>query len=118
VVTGAPQSLIARLWHGWASAENADDYEALLRSEVLPGIDRIDGYRGAYLLRRPSSEGFEFATITFWDSVEALRAFAGEDFQLAVVPPEARKLLSRFDERSTHYDVIIEPPAAGAARSD
>jgi heme-degrading monooxygenase HmoA len=117
VETSPPRSLIARLWHGWATGENAKHYEALLRSEVLPRIHRIEGYRGAYLLRKPTAEGVEFVTMTLWDSVDALRAFAGEDFEAAVVPPEARRLLSRFDERAVHYEIVIEPPATGSTSS-
>jgi heme-degrading monooxygenase HmoA len=101
--------VIARLWHGWASPENADDYEALLRAGVLPGLERIDGYRGAYLLRRSAAEGIEFTTITLWASMEAVRAFAGDDVEAAVVPPEAQRLLSSFDDRSVHYEIVIEP---------
>lgn len=106
-----PCAVIARLWHGAAKGENAEAYEALLRSEVLPGIHRIEGYRGAYLLRTEADEGglVEFATVTLWESIEAIRAFAGEDVERAVVPPEARKLLERFDERSRHYTVRAEP---------
>jgi heme-degrading monooxygenase HmoA len=100
--------MIGRIWHGWASPENADAYEQLLRSEVLPGIQRIEGYRGAQLLRREAGEEVEFVTLTLFDSLDAVRAFAGEDYELAVVPPEARKLLARFDERSAHYEVRLQ----------
>ena len=100
--------MIGRLWHGWTTAENADAYEQLLRAEILPGIHRIPGYRGARLLRREVAEGVEFVTLTFFDSMEAVKAFAGEDYEMAVVPPEARKLLSRFDERSEHFEVMLD----------
>jgi heme-degrading monooxygenase HmoA len=102
--------VISRIWHGWTSRENADAYEQLLRAEVLPGIHRIGGYRGAYLLRADAEDEVEFVTVTQWDSLDAVRAFAGDDYELAVVPPEARKLLARFDERSRHYETILEPP--------
>jgi heme-degrading monooxygenase HmoA len=102
--------MIARLWHGWAAPENADAYEALLQAEVLPGIERIDGYRGAYLLRTDGAT-VEFVTVTLWETFDAIRAFAGDDYERAVVPPEARRLLERFDERSRHYDVRAAPPA-------
>ncbi|HXE75569.1 MAG TPA: antibiotic biosynthesis monooxygenase [Candidatus Xenobia bacterium] len=101
--------MIARLWHGWTTRENADAYEALLRREVLPGIHRIPGYKGAHLLRRDAGREVEFVTLTLWDSLEAVRAFAGADYEVAVVPPEARKLLLRFDQRSVHYEVRLEP---------
>ncbi len=101
--------MIARLWHGWTTRENADAYEALLRREVLPSIHRIHGYKGAYLLRRETRDEVEFVTLTLWDSMDAVRAFAGEDYEVAVVPPEARKLLSRFDQRSVHYETRLTP---------
>lgn len=107
--------MIARLWHGWTSPADADEYERLLRSEVLPGIHRIHGYRGAHLLRGDAGEEVEFVTLTLWESLDAVRAFAGPDHEVAVVPPEARRLLSRFDERSVHYEVLLE--AGGAADS-
>ena len=103
--------MIARIWHGWAAPENADAYEELLRAEVLPGIERIDGYRGAYLLRTDAAT-VEFVTVTLWETLDAIRAFAGDDHERAVVPPEARRLLARFDERSRHYEVRAAPPAA------
>ena len=101
--------MIARVWHGWARGANADRYETLLRAEILPGIHRIEGFLGAYLLRRDVDEEIEFVTVTLWQSLDAVRAFAGEDYEAAVVPPEARALLSRFDERSTHYETLVEP---------
>ena len=101
--------MIARLWHGVATRENAGKYEDLLRSEVLPGIHRVEGYKGAYLLRRDVPEGAEFVTLTVFDSMDAVRRFAGEDLEAAVVPEEARKLLARFDRRSVHYTILVEP---------
>jgi heme-degrading monooxygenase HmoA len=101
--------MIGRLWHGWTTHENADAYEALLRREVLPGIHRVPGYRGAYLLRREAGPEVEFVTMTLFDSWDAVRAFAGADFEAAVVPPAARALLARFDARSVHYDVLHQP---------
>jgi len=101
--------MIGRLWHGWTTPANADAYEALLRREVLPGIGRIAGFKGVYLLRKDGQPEVEFVTLTLWESLEAVRAFAGEDYEKAVVLPEARRLLSRFDERSVHYEVRLEP---------
>ena len=101
--------MIGRLWHGWTSRDNADAYEELLRSEVLPGIHKVDGYRGAYLLRRDVEEGVEFVTLTLFESMDSVRAFAGEHYEVAVVPPKARELLSRFDPTSDHFEVIIQP---------
>src|SRR5918911_3468373 len=104
--------MISRLWHGWTTRENADAYETLLRTRILPGIHRVDGYRGAYLLRRDDGDSVEFVTITLFESMDAVRAFAGSDYEIAVVPPEARKLLSNFDERSKHYDTVLAPDAS------
>ncbi len=101
--------MIGRLWRGWTTTEDADAYEELLRTRILPGIHRVDGYRGAYLLRRDVAEGVEFTTLTFFESMDAVRAFAGEEYEVAVVPPEARKLLTRFDERSAHHEVVEGP---------
>lgn len=102
--------MIARLWHGWTSLENADQYERLLRSEVLPGIHRVPGYHGATLLRRDGADQVEFITITFFDSMEAVRRFAGDPVETAVVPPEARVLLQRFDAQAVHYQMLVPPP--------
>lgn len=101
--------MIARVWHGWTTREHADAYAELLRTRILPGIHRVKGYRGAYLLRRDAGPEVEFVTLTFFDSLDAVRAFAGEDSEAAVVSPEARKLLARFDARSRHYETIVEP---------
>jgi len=101
--------MISRLWHGWTKRENADAYESLLRSEVLPGIHRMPGFKGAHLLRRDgqSEDEVEFVTITMFESLDAVKEFAGEDYEVAVVPPEARKLLSHFDARSAHYETTF-----------
>jgi hypothetical protein len=101
--------MIGRLWRGWTTFDNADAYEALLRTEILPGIHRVGGYRGAYLMRRDIPDGVEFATLTLFDSMDAVKAFAGENYENAVVPPAARALLREFDRRSLHYVVAIKP---------
>jgi antibiotic biosynthesis monooxygenase (ABM) superfamily enzyme len=100
-------NLISRVWHGWTTPENADAYEALLKSEIFIGIKnrKIVGYRGIHLFRRNLVQEVEFVTIMWFDSIEAIRAFAGEDYEIAVVPAKARALLSRFDARSQHYEV-------------
>jgi antibiotic biosynthesis monooxygenase (ABM) superfamily enzyme len=103
--------VIARVWRGWASRENAPAYERLVSTDVLPGIARrgIHGYRGAYLLRRDVGDEVEFSTILLFDSFDALRAFAGDDYERAYVPPPAREVLSRFDETSAHYETLMTP---------
>jgi antibiotic biosynthesis monooxygenase (ABM) superfamily enzyme len=103
--------VIARVWRGWASPGNAPAYERLVSTEVLPGIARreIHGYRGAYLLRRDVGDEVEFSTILLFDSFDALREFAGDDYEKAYVPPRAREVLSRFDETSAHYETLMTP---------
>jgi heme-degrading monooxygenase HmoA len=99
--------MICRIWHGWTLPENADAYESLLKNEIFPGINnrQIEGYRGLELLRRNLGNEVEFITIMWFNSIEAIRAFAGEDYETAVVPPKARSVLSRFDAQSQHYEV-------------
>ena len=99
--------MISRVWHGWTMTENADAYETLLRNEVLPGIHRVRGFKGAHLLRRDARDEVEFVTITLFDSLEAVKEFAGEDYEVAVILPEAHRLLSRFDTRSAHYETVF-----------
>ena len=99
--------MISRVWHGWTAPANADAYETLLKNEIFVGIAgrQIAGFRGIHLLRRDLGHEVEFVTVMWFTSLEAVRAFAGEDYEVAVVPPKARALLSRFDARSQHYEV-------------
>ena len=100
--------MIGRIWHGWTRPENADVYERLLKKEILPGIadKKVPGYKGIQLLRRPiDNEEVEFVTIMWFDSWEAVKPFSGEDYERAYVPPKAREVLARFDERSQHYEL-------------
>lgn len=105
--------MICRIWHGWTAEETADAYERLLRSEIFVGILRreIPGFQAIDLLRRSVPDGAEFVTLMWFDSVEAVQSFAGPDHERAVVPPEARQLLMRFDGRSAHYTVIEQRSA-------
>ena len=102
--------MISRIWHGWTKPANADTYESLLKTEIIQGIQGLEiaGYRGIHLLRRDLGNEVEFVTIMWFDSIEAVRTFAGEDYEAAVVPPKARALLARFDARSQHYEVKAE----------
>jgi len=99
--------MIFRIWHGWTTPENADLYEALLKKEIFPEIAarKVSGYRGIQLLRRQLSNEVEFVTIMHFDSLRALKQFAGEDFEKSYIPDKARKLLSRHDDRSQHYEL-------------
>jgi len=101
--------MIARIWHGWTEPGNADAYEELLRAHILPGIHRVAGFRGAYLLRDNGLDEVEFVTVTLFETLDDVREFAGQDYEVAVVPPEAQRLLSRFDPRSRHYETILTP---------
>ena len=103
--------MISRIWHGWTNIDNADAYEKLLREEIFTGIAgrSIAGYRGIHLLRKDVEDGVEFVTIMWFDSLDAVAEFAGPDYGVAVVPPAAQALLSRFDHRSAHYEVIEQP---------
>lgn len=105
--------MIKRIWHGWTTKANAEAYEKLLRDEIFVGIGnrRISGYRGIQLLRRNVGDEVEFVTMMTFESLESIREFAGRDYEAAVVPAEARALLSHFDERSQHYEVRIEIPS-------
>lgn len=99
--------MISRIWHGYTVPENADTYEGLLKEEIFVGIRNrhIPGFREIQLFRRNLEQEVEFITIMWFDDLDAVRLFAGEDFALAVVPPKARLVLKRFDERSQHYEV-------------
>ena len=101
--------MICRIWHGWTSPERADAYERLLREEIFVGIAEraITGFRSIELLRREADGEEEFVTVMWFDSFEAVREFAGADLTRAVVPPAARALLSRFDARAAHYEVVV-----------
>jgi heme-degrading monooxygenase HmoA len=102
--------MISRIWHGWTTRDNADKYEKLLRAEVLPGIHRIRGYNGAYLLRREAANNeIEFITITQFTDMNAVREFAGADYERAVIAAGAGELLSHYDERSQHYETLLTP---------
>ena len=97
--------MIARIWHGYTTPENADAYEAMLKPEPLPGLGKVKGYRGSYVLKRRTGAEVEFITILLWDSLDAIRAVAGPDYETAVVPEERRKVLSRYDEKAAHFEV-------------
>lgn len=102
--------MISRIWHGYTTIENADTYEKLLKNEIFVGIKNrnIKGYKGLQLLRRQLENETEFITIMWFDSVDSVRDFAGRDYEKAVVPDKAQKVLSRFDKKSQHYEVKIQ----------
>src|SRR5207237_10810578 len=98
--------MITRIWHGWTTPQNADAYERLLRDAIFQGIAarRIEGFRGIDLLRRVQTDEIEFVTVMWFDSLAAVRDFAGADYEAAVVPPAARALLRRLDARSARAE--------------
>ncbi|RBI62225.1 antibiotic biosynthesis monooxygenase [halophilic archaeon] len=102
--------MIARLWYGWTTPEDADEYERLLREKIVPGFaeEGIDGYRGFRVGRRPREDDVEFVTVMRFSSWDAVKEFAGEDYEEAHVPPEAREVLTRFDDRARHYEVAVD----------
>ena len=100
--------MIGRIWHGWTTRENADHYESLLKQEIFSGIaeKKVSGYKGIQLFRRPlNNDEVEFVTIMQFDSWDAVKEFAGEDYERAYVPAAAQEVLARFDERSQHYEI-------------
>ena len=97
--------MIARIWHGYTRPEHADAYEAMLKPELLPGVSKVKGYKGSLLFRRELGAEVEFITLMLWESFDAIRAVAGHDYETAVIPEERRKYLSRWDAKSSHYDI-------------
>lgn len=97
--------MIARIWRGWTNAEHADVYEHLLREVVYPGLKAIAGYRGGYILRQDREGETEFVTVNLFESLDAVKAFAGSDYEVPVFEPEARRLLSKVEPIARHYDV-------------
>ncbi len=102
--------MIARLWKGWTTPENADAYERLLSEKMFPEMRQsIAGYRGGYIMRQDGSDEVEFAILNLFDSLDAVRAFAGPDYTVPVFEPEARQLLSKVEPIARHYEVKTTP---------
>jgi antibiotic biosynthesis monooxygenase (ABM) superfamily enzyme len=96
--------MITRLWRGWTAVENADEYERFLLSELFPSMRDIRGFRGADVLRRLEHDEVAFVTLTRFDSLDSIRAFAGDDYKTPVLEPQALALLSRYDQHALHFD--------------
>lgn len=107
--------MIARIWHGYTTPDHADAYENMLKPELLPGISKVPGYRGSYLMRRALGEEVEFITILLFDSIDDIRAVAGPDYETAVIPDVRRKHLLRWDEKARHYEVAATHGIAALA---
>jgi len=99
---------ICRLWRGWTTPENADSYERVVRGEVIPEIvaRQIPGFRHIDLMRRDCGDKVEFQTLMWFDSLDSIKTFMGEDYAASHVPPQAQAVLKRYDERATHFEVI------------
>ncbi|SRR6266568_2992876 len=100
--------MIARHWRGWTEAQNADAYEDLLKIRVLPALKKVEGYAGGYVLRKDGTHEVEFVVVNLFDSLEAVRRFAGPDYSVAVFEPEAIQLLSRIESFAEHYEVRVD----------
>lgn len=100
--------MICRLWRGWTTKDNADAYERIVREEVIPGIEarRIPGFRSIDLVRRERDQDVEFMTLMWFGSLDDVRGFMGEDYEAAHVPARAQTVLTGFDRRSAHYEVL------------
>jgi hypothetical protein len=100
--------MICRMWRGWTTSDNADAYEQVVRGEVIPGIEerRIPGFRAIDLIRRERPGDVEFVTLMWFDALDDVRGFMGDDFEVAHVPPAAQAVLAGFDRRAAHYEVL------------
>jgi heme-degrading monooxygenase HmoA len=99
--------MIARHWRGWTAPENADAHQELLSNTVLPGLKKISGYRGGYVLRRGLADEVEFVVVNLFNSLEAVKQFAGPDYAVAQFEREARRLLARIEPLAVHYEVCV-----------
>ncbi len=109
--------VISRLWKARCTPEQAGAYETLLLTRILPELDQADGCLGAYVMRREADGETEFAVLHLFESLAAIKAFAGDDYEVAVVPAEARALLASFDPVAQHFDVLAAPDSAHRADS-
>src|SRR5205809_6694021 len=98
--------MIARVWSGTTTSGNAAGYLAHLRDHTFPRLSSIAGFRGGHVLSRARGDRVEFTVMTLWDSLDAIRQFAGDDTEAAVVPPEAQALLVSFETRASHWDAL------------
>jgi heme-degrading monooxygenase HmoA len=98
--------MIARHWRGLVKRDRADAYIEHLQSDTLPQLVQLAGFLDAKVLRRDLPQGVEFLVVTIWDSLDAIRAFAGRDVESAVVPPQARDMMIEYDRTSRHYEVV------------
>lgn len=101
--------MIGRMWRGRTTRANSKAYEDVFENIVLPEVNAVEGFRGAYLLRRDIDEDTEFVVLTLFNSMKAVQGFAGSNYENAVVSAEAKAVLKSFDERATHYELVSRP---------
>lgn len=102
--------MIVRIWRGRTTRANAAEYLRHVTQDVCPSLRRLDGYLGARVLQRETGERVEFLVLTQWQSMESIRAFAGEHLETAVIDPKARAVLDELDERVRHFELAYEGP--------
>ena len=96
--------MITRLWRGWTTVDNADAYERFLPGDLVPSMRKFPGFHGADILRRLEHDEVAFITLTRFDSLAAIKAFAGDDYETPVLEPQALALLARYERRALHFD--------------
>lgn len=110
--------MIARTWTGWTELEDAGEYEKVLRETVLPSLNKINGYLGTQVMRKDGDKESKFMVVNFFDSMDSVKEFAGENFEVAVFEPEARRLLSRVENVAEHFVVRIKTNIASESRPE
>jgi heme-degrading monooxygenase HmoA len=119
ITIGREDIVIVRAWHATATAEGADAYREHFTRAVLPVLQPIDGYHGAWLLRHDHDGHVELQVLTMWDSLEAISRFAGADLHRAVVEPDAQAALASYDTTVTHHNIVVDTVSAATnARTD
>ena len=99
--------MIVRSWRCTASRENVPAYVEHFQHAVLPELHQLHGFREATILQRAAADGVELTVITLWESLDAVRGFAGANLERAVVEPAAQAVLRSFDSTVTHYEVVF-----------
>ncbi len=100
--------MVCRMWRGWTAAGNADAYEKYLKDELFPSVQRElgeAGYRGYHVLRLNRNDEVEFVTLVWFESVQAVQGFAGEDYETPVISAKAKALLSHYQDQCQHYEL-------------
>lgn len=100
--------MIARIWRGWTTQDNASAYEELFKNIVLPKVTQgVSGYISTNLLRRETGEEVEFTTIFWFENIESVKGFAGPDFEQAVIPEQVKAVMSHYEDIVHHHDVVL-----------